>query len=90
MGRKNLLPHLKSLELKQFIATHTAAGKTFFLIYESRVANAHLLETGELTERELFEISELYADLNQKPAALPQGKAVPAAEADPHPEQPHV
>src|SRR5271157_5496662 len=36
MGRKNLLPHLKSLEQKRFIATHAAAGKTFFLIHDPR------------------------------------------------------
>ena len=90
MGRKNLLPHLKSLEQKRFIATHSAAGRTFFLVHDPRVAIAHLLETGELTEQELFEINELYADLNQKPATRPQSKPMPVAEFDPHAEQPHV
>ena len=80
MGRKNLLPHLKSLEQKRFIATRIAAGKTFFLIYDPRVAIAHLLRTGELSEAQLFEINELYADLNQKPVA--QNQAVPIVEAD--------
>ncbi len=89
-GRKNLLPHLRSLQQKRFIATHTAAGRTFFLIYDPRVAITHLMGTGELTEQELFEINELYADLSQKPVALSPLKSVPAAEADPYLEQPHV
>src|SRR3989442_1277498 len=29
-GRKNLTPHLRSLEEKHFIETHTASGKKFF------------------------------------------------------------
>lgn len=90
MGRKNLLPHLKNLEQKRFIATHTAAGKTFFLIYDPRVAIAHLMETGELTEQELFEINELYADLSQRQVAFSPNKSVTAAEADPHSEPQHV
>jgi hypothetical protein len=90
MGRKNLLPHLRSLEQKRFIATHSAAGKTLFLVHDPRVAIAHLLETGELTEQGLFEINELYADLNQKTALRPQSKPVPAVGVDPHAEQPNV
>jgi hypothetical protein len=90
MGRKNLLPHLKSLEQKRFVATHTAAGKTFFLIYDPRVAIAHLLKTGGITEQQLFEINELYADLNQKPVALPQSTMVPSTESNPHTEERHV
>jgi hypothetical protein len=89
-GRKNLLPHLKSLEQKRLIATHTAAGKTFFLIHSPRVAIAHLLETGELTDQELFEINELYADLGQEPARNTQGKPPETAEADPLAERQHV
>ena len=67
MGKKNLLPHLKSLEDKRFIATHTTAGRTFFLIYDPRVAITHLNRTGDLSEHELAEINDLYADLNQNP-----------------------
>ncbi len=90
MGRKNLLPHLKSLEEKRFIATHTAAGKTFFLIYDPRVAIAQLLSTGRLSEQELFEINELYADLNQRPVAATQNNPAPTAEPDSQAEQKHV
>lgn len=89
-GRKNLLPHLKSLEQKRFIATHSAAGRTFFLVHDPRVAIVHLLETGGLTEQELFEINELYADLNQKPATRPQGEPASAPQADPRTERQHV
>jgi hypothetical protein len=88
MGRKNLLPHLRSLEEKRFIATHTAAGKTFFLIYDPRVAIAQLLATRRLSEQELFEINELYADLNQKPVAPTQRQ--PALPTDGQSEQQHV
>ena len=90
MGRKNLLPHLKSLEQKRFIATHTAAGKTFFLIYDPRVAIAHLMDAGKLTEQELFEINELYADLSQKPVASSSSGIVTTSEADAHSERSHV
>ena len=90
MGRKNLLPHLKSLEEKRFIATHTATGKTFFLIYDPRVAIAQLLATARLSQQELFEINELYADLNQRPVAATQNNPVPAAEPNSPAEQEHV
>jgi len=90
MGRKNLLPHLKSLEQKRFIATHAAAGKNFFLIHAPRVAIAHLLATGALTDQELFEINELYADLNQRPVDGSRTKGVPLAGVDPHSELQHA
>jgi hypothetical protein len=90
MGRKNLLPHLKSLEEKRFISTHAASGKTFFLLYDPRVAIANLLATGRLSEQELFEINELYTDLNQKPVSPSARRpAVPPADADTAPEQHH-
>jgi hypothetical protein len=88
MGRKNLLPHLKSLEEKRFIATHAASGKTFFLLFDPRVPIAHLLATGRLSEQELFEINELYADLNQKPVP-PSAKQPAVSPAVPDPEQQH-
>jgi hypothetical protein len=88
MGRKNLLPHLKSLEQKRFISTHTATGKTFFLIHDPRVAITHLLAGGGLTEQELFEINELYADLNQKQVGAPAAaQPAPPAEPGTHTEQ---
>jgi len=83
MGRKNLLPHLRSLEEKRFIATHTAVGKTFFLIYDPRVAIAHLLATGRLSGQELFEINELYADLGQRPLS---GEPTPQTTPEPEPQ----
>ncbi|MBZ5612229.1 MAG: helix-turn-helix domain-containing protein [Acidobacteriia bacterium] len=68
-GKKNLLPHIKSLEQKRFISTRTNAGRTFFLIHDPRVAIKHLSEKGVIRENDLFEINELYADLNQTPVA---------------------
>jgi hypothetical protein len=64
-GKKNLLPHLRSLEDKRFIATHSSGGRTFFLIYDPRVAIRHLMAEGAISEQESFEINELYVDLNQ-------------------------
>jgi len=91
MGRKNLLPHLKSLAQKRFISTHAAAGKTFFLIHDPRVAITQLLASGGLTEQELFEINELYADLNQKQVTAPV-EAPPTSPTEPgtHTEQDHA
>jgi hypothetical protein len=89
MSRKNLLPHLKNLEDKRFIATHSAAGKTFFLIYDPRVAIAQLLATGRLSEQELFEINELYADLNQKQVSPTRKPPLPPTDPATQPEQ-HV
>jgi hypothetical protein len=89
-GRKNLLPHLKSLEQKRFIAIRSAAGKTFFLIHSPRVAIAHLLDSGELPEQELFEINELYADLGQRQAAHTRNEPALAKDDAPGTEQQHV
>lgn len=91
MGRKNLLPHLKTLAQKSFISTHTAAGKTFFLIHDPRVAITQLLVSGGLTEQELFEINELYADLNQKQVIAP-AEVRPTSPMEPgtHTEQDHA
>lgn len=37
-GRRNLTPHIKSLEKKKFIATANGGGKKFFLVYDPCVA----------------------------------------------------
>lgn len=70
-GRKNLTPHLRSLEKKHFIKTHTASGKKFFLIIDPRVAIENLVSEGKVNEDHLFEINELLEDLNQEPIAPP-------------------
>jgi len=64
-SKKNLIPHLESLEHKRFISTRTSGSKTYYLIYDPRVAIKHLLQTGQMRREELFEINDLYADLNQ-------------------------
>lgn len=64
-SKKNLLPHIESLTEKKFISVRTSANRTFYLIHDPRVAIAHLVKTGEIKDGDLFEINDLYADLNQ-------------------------
>lgn len=80
-SRKNLMPHLESLESKKFIGMATGAGKRFFLIYDPRVPIEHLVETGEISKEELFEINELYKDLGQEP--IPTGETSAQAPSGP-------
>jgi hypothetical protein len=65
-GRKNLTPHLRSLETRHFIKTHTASGKKFFLIHDPRVAIERLVQAGAINEGRFYEINELLGDLNQE------------------------
>jgi hypothetical protein len=64
-SKKNLVPHIESLEQKQFISVRTSGNKTFYLIHDPRVAIKHLMNTGQIRDEDLFEINDLYADLNQ-------------------------
>jgi hypothetical protein len=66
-GRKNLTPHLRSLQKKHFIQCHTASGKKFFLIHDPRVAIERLYESGALSDERMFEINDLLEDLGQTP-----------------------
>lgn len=68
-GRKNLTPHLRSLEKKHFIKTHTASGKKFFLIHDPRIAIERLAQSGPLNDEQLFEINDLLVDLKQEPVS---------------------
>jgi hypothetical protein len=68
-GRKNLTPHLRSLEKKHFIKTHTAFGKKFFLVHDPRIAIELLVQSGKVDEARLFEINDLLEDLGQPPIA---------------------
>jgi len=75
-GRKNLTPHLRSLEEKHFIRTHTASGKKFFLIHDPRLAIERLAQSGKVSEPRLFEINDLLEDLGQTPvSAVPKKDA---------------
>jgi len=65
-GRKNLTPHLRSLEEKHFIKTHTASGKKFFLIHDPRIAVQRLAQAGKLDDNRIFEINGLLEDLGQE------------------------
>ncbi len=66
-GRKNLTPHLRSLEEKHFIKTHTASGKKFFLIHDPRIAIERLAQAGKLDDDQIFEINQVLEDLHQEP-----------------------
>ena len=82
-GRRNLTPHIKSLETKKFIATATGGGKKFFLVLDPRIAIAHMVETRQMNEDDLFEINEVLRDLKQeaitaKPKPLEPVKLVPS------------
>jgi hypothetical protein len=68
--RKNLTPHLRSLEKKHFIQTHTAGGKKFSLIHDPRIAIEHLVQAGKIDESRIFEINELLEDLNQEEISM--------------------
>jgi hypothetical protein len=67
---------------KRFIATRSNAGRTFFLIHDPRVAIKHLVAVGQVSESDLFEINEPYADLNQaridSPIEQPSASVPPA------------
>lgn len=74
-GKKNLLPHIASLEEKRFISVHTNGSKTFYLIHDPRIAILHQIEQGLLNDDDLFEINDLYADLNQTQVTHPRRTA---------------
>jgi hypothetical protein len=71
-SKKNLLPHLSSLAEKRFISVCTSASRTFYLVHDPRVAIKHMLALGSLREEEIFEINDLYADLNQAEIMSPR------------------
>lgn len=71
--KKNLLPHIRGLEEKRFISVKITPGRTFFLVHDPRVAIQQLCANGTIKEQDLFEINELYADLNQPPLTV-EGK----------------
>jgi helix-turn-helix protein len=73
-GRKNLTPHLRKLEEKHFIKTHTASGKKFFLIHDPRIALERLAKGGQVNQDQLFEINELLRDLNREPVSIGPAK----------------
>jgi hypothetical protein len=64
-SKKNLLPHIESLAEKRLISVRTSGNRTFYLIHDPRIAITHLLESGQIKDEDLFEINDLYADLNQ-------------------------
>jgi SOS-response transcriptional repressor LexA len=73
-GPRNVTPHIKALEKKKFIKTASGGGKRYYLVCDPRVPITHLVETGNISEQELFEINQVLRDLNQEtiPAAIPK------------------
>jgi hypothetical protein len=71
-SKKNLLPHIESLQKKRFISVRLSGNKTFYLIHDPRVAINHMLSTGAIHDEDLFEINDLYADLNQSQVPNPR------------------
>lgn len=76
-SKKNLLPHIATLAEKRFISVRTSGNRSFYLIHDPRVAIMHLLNSGQLRDEDLFEINDLYADLNQS-----QVSSLPIEEAE--------
>jgi hypothetical protein len=64
-GTKNLIPHLKSLEVKKLISTRTAMGKKFYLVHDPRVAIQAMVDRGLINGFELEELNQLCDDLGQ-------------------------
>lgn len=79
-GRKNLIPHLKSLEEKRAIESRSAMGKKFYLVHDPRVPLQHLVNAGVATEDELMEINSLCDDLGLDHLDPPMKKAKHAHE----------
>ena len=65
-GRRNLTPHIKSLEKKRFISTATGEGKKFFLVHDPAIAIIHMVEDGTISQDQLYEINGLLGDLNRE------------------------
>jgi hypothetical protein len=66
-SKKNLLPHIESLEKQCFISTASSGSKRFFLIHDPRVPIGYFVSINKIDERELFEIDDLLKDLGQPP-----------------------
>ena len=71
-GRKNITPHLKSLEDKRLISSNTLAGKKYYLVHDPRVAIEYLSAHGKLNDGDMAEINDLYEDLHQPPVVAPK------------------
>lgn len=66
-GRKNLIPHIKSLVEKGIISTHQATGRNFYLIHDPRIALSRMVAEKKISAEELLEINSLCEDLRQQP-----------------------
>jgi len=73
-GRKNIIPHIQSLEDKRAITTRTAAGKKFYLVHDPRVALQHLIDKNLIPDEGIEEIASLCHDLRQQPLTRPTRK----------------
>jgi hypothetical protein len=74
-GRKNLFPHLKSLQEKKYISVAQYGGKNFYLLHDPRVALKHAAKRGVLSEMDLQEVNDLCFDLKLRPIVGKENKA---------------
>jgi DNA-binding MarR family transcriptional regulator len=69
LHRKNVTPHIKTLEKKKLIRTHTDHGRKYYLLLDPRVAIQRMVSNGEIDDAELFMLNELCRDLKRAPFA---------------------
>ena len=74
-GRKNLTPHIKSLEAKRFLSTRNAEGKRFYLIHDPIVAIEQLAKSGDLTPDELDEMNDVWEMPNLQTTTMAELKS---------------
>ena len=75
-SRRNLTPHIRSLEEKRFISTATDAGKKVFLIHDPRIAIEYLVGSGKMSTEILSEVNDLLEDLHQDPVDVQTAKSI--------------
>jgi len=73
--RKNVTPHIKSLERKHLIYTRAAGGRKYFLVLDPRVALEAMVASGEIQGEELFMVNELARELKRSVFGAKKPKA---------------
>lgn len=66
-SKKHVLPHLRTLEEKRLISSHSANGRKYFLIHDPRIALEHMKDSNQLTEVQVAEIDDLLEELGLAP-----------------------
>jgi hypothetical protein len=73
-GRKNLIPHLKSLQEKGLISMKSAGGRNYYLLHDPVVALRMMAMNGKITADRLAEINDLLEELKQDPIEITQSE----------------